>query len=100
MTTVQPALTRAVAGFVEQEGLHDALQHALRLVQECFPGTRRVQVEHLADPESGEQWLSLVATVPGGPDDVLDREDRFLDRWVADIPWPQVFKVRLALDLD
>ena len=99
MATVQAALTPEVAAFAEREGLHDTLQHALTLVQECFPGTQRVRVEHIVDPESGEQWLTLTATMPGSVERLIVQEDQFLDRWVAAIPWPKVFKVRFALDI-
>lgn len=54
--------------------------------------------EWAEDPESGERWIVVRADVRGSVESVLAAKREYTSRWVASVPAPQRFAVRLSLN--
>ena len=100
MTTLEVTLTPEIEDFCRQEGIEDTLRTAVDLVREYFPDADGLRTELMWDPDNpSDTWVSLVVTVSGTTADYRDRDDAFLRRWIAEVPWPQGDKVVTTLDI-
>lgn len=100
MATLQTAITPDVEQFCEEEGLRDHVARALELIQEHFPDAQGVRAELVWDPDiPGDTWVSLMVTLSGPLSEILARDDRFLDHWIAEMPWPEIDKIVVDLDI-
>ena len=100
MTTLQDALTPPVLRFCAEEQLGAPLARALDLIQQHFPDVQGLRADPVWDPDvPGDVWVSLTVTLSGSLPQVLSRDDRFLDDWVATMPWPASDKIVVDLDV-
>ena len=88
MTTLQDVLTPEIREFLDRNGILGSLHTALTIVRECFPDATGIRADVVWDPESGDESVGLIVTVPGTVEEVLKQDDRFMDRWIAEMPWP------------
>ena len=97
VTVLLEELTPEARTFCEREGLARYLQLAVQLVREHYPETREMYAELVHDPDSDEEWMALNAEVPVSVEEMLARDEPFLDRWIAAAPWPQRDKIAIML---
>ena len=97
MTVLLEELTPEVHAFCERAGIAAYLQLAVQLVREHYPEAREMNAEIVHDPDSGEEWMALNIEVPVGVDEMLARDEPFLDRWIAAAPWPERDKIAIML---
>ena len=93
MTTLQDVLTPEIREFLDREGILEYLPRAVVLVQECFPTTQGIRAEFVEDPDSDAEWVTLIATMSGTVEEFLERDDHFMDRWIAEMPLPAGHKI-------
>ena len=99
MATLQETVAPDVLAFCTREGILDHLRTALDLIQECFPDAQGMRSEMVWDPDSGEEWAALTVTVSGPEADIAERDHRFVDRWIAAVPWPARDMIVTTLDI-
>ena len=98
MTLLHEALTPETLRFVEREQLGGPLVTFLGLVEEVFPNATAWKGDVITDPDSDDVWLSVTVTTPAPDGDLLSPGDRFLDRWLAAMPWPASERIVLAIE--
>ena len=70
---------------------HELLPHvtaALKLIKECFPSVYSVRLEPEQDPETEDEWLSIIVTMPGEAETIFESYTHYCEREVKEIPWP------------
>ena len=97
MTALLAELTPEVQAFCKREGIAAYLQLAVQLVREHYPEAREMYAEIVYDPDSDEEWIALHVEVPVDVDEMLARDEPFLDRWIAAAPWPERDKIAIML---
>jgi hypothetical protein len=96
--TQQLPLSSSVQDFCRRHGLFSILQTAERLAKECFHPLR-LEIEVEQDPESGEQWLVVRATIRKGVTERREAYSQYTSRWVQAVPWPALFLIRISYDV-
>lgn len=91
-TSVEPPALE----FCCRHDLSATLNQAIRLAGACFPSIQTKQVLVREDPENDEEWLSLTIVVAGSLEEALRSYERYVQKWVETIPWPQRAMVRLS----
>ncbi len=100
MTTLQDVLTPEIRRFCEDEKLEPHLKRALELIEEHFPDAQGLHAELVWNPEyPDDTWVSLMVTLSGSLSQIIERDDRFVDDWIARIPWPESDKIVVDLDI-
>jgi hypothetical protein len=99
MATLQEAITPEVRRFCESAGIQDDLARAIELIQCHFPDAQAMRSELVTDPEMYDTWVSLTVSMSGAVSDLTPRDDRFMEQWIAEVPWPAVDKIVVDLDI-
>jgi len=89
-----------VVQFCMREDLANYLQLAGRLISECFPHHRGLEIRLEVDPETGEESVVMDLSVAGDIDKVLQQSDCYTSRWVESVPWPQSGKIHLLYNVE
>ena len=71
------------------------LPTALKLIEECFPGTRHIRGALASDPEVGDEWLELQLTLEGEVNELLAADIEFGKKWLAAAPFPDHHLIRV-----
>ena len=101
MATLQETLDPDARAFCEREGLRDALAAAIRLVGEYFPDARDLRVRLEWDPDNPRhEWLSVDYVVSGPVDELIDRDNHMLDRWLQEAPRDALGKVIVTFGVE
>src|SRR5262249_9581715 len=83
-----------VAIFCRRHRLFDAATTTLTLAQEVYqPLAVRAYVMH--DPEGSHEWLIFEVDLPGNVEAALDKEKRFVERWLALLPASKLLLIRV-----
>lgn len=100
MTTLSQPLPSDIARFCREQGIEEQLDRALALVNDHFPDARGVYAELMYDPDAPwDTWVSLTVELSGALSDILPRDEQFVHRWVAEIPWPAADQIVVDLDI-
>jgi len=99
-STVRTKRSRAslptdLQAFCKRLGITRYVPVALRLLKECFPKVRDLQMYPECDPESGEEWLVLQIRVPGSVDEVRRQYDDYTRKKIVAIPPRHIASIRL-----
>jgi hypothetical protein len=81
------------------EDLTDPLLLAISLAQEYLEPVQPLEVRLEQDPESEDEWLTLGVVVAGDSDTLLAHYEKYVREWVAQVPWPEVNRIRLSYDV-
>src|SRR4051794_19103898 len=88
----------AAAEICASRGLRAHLTTAVRLIQRHFAGVTRLRCEALEAHETDERWVLLRFGVGGSVDEAMAAYDRFVDEWVADVPWPERDRISILFE--
>jgi hypothetical protein len=99
MTTLREALPAKARQFIEQHALQPYMALAFDLIDSHFPDAKGVKAEFMEDPESPDEWVTLVVRVAGELSDIMSREDRLTDAWTAAVPWPAADQIVILMDI-
>jgi hypothetical protein len=86
-----------VARFCKAHGLCDYLETAKRFARECL-GSTRMTCELMQDVETDDQWIVLRADVHGSVESIVAATKNYTAKWVASVPWPERFMIRLLFN--
>lgn len=92
------AASPQVLAFCDSHGIRHHLDRAVELVAETFPSVVAVHAEIDHDPDAADDWVTVRAVVRGEPDQLVRAEGTYTAKWVAEVPPPERFLVRLSLD--
>jgi hypothetical protein len=90
-------LSAEVHTFCASRGLLAFVSSIVALAQTCFDLAEPLSFSMGCDPDSGEQWLDVVATARGAVPEVRKAYAEFTCRWLASMPPPVQDHVRLVL---
>ncbi len=99
MATLHETITSDALEFCAEHGLLDHLRTAIALVRECFPDARALRGDVIADPESDAPWVTLTVEISGSVEDLIARDDCFMQRWNEAVPWPDSDRIVTTLDI-
>jgi hypothetical protein len=84
--------------FAEKHELFPHLETAIKLVYECFPSVKTIQLAYEIDWEAeNESWIAVNIQAPGKVDDVLQQYLRFNQQMVQQIPPDKGDKILLGI---
>jgi hypothetical protein len=92
-------LSQSLYNFCLRYNIQNYLQLAINLAKRCFPSLHELQLYLEHDPDTGEQWLVIDATVEGEVDEILSKYDKYTDLWISSVPWPDRSKIVLVYDI-
>jgi len=92
-------LSGHVMEFCRRHGLLQALLTAIALVETSFFLVDVTGIEIDEDPETGERWATINIDVVGDIESVLDQYDKYSERWVNSVQWPERGMIRLSYDI-
>jgi len=88
----------AVRQFAQKNALVPHLETALRLVHECFPSVKNIQLAYEFDWEvEDENWIAINIQVSGKPDQVLEQYLFFNRQMIQQIPPEKSDKILLGI---
>jgi hypothetical protein len=85
--------------FSQQHGLQRYIDTAIILIGKCFQSLITASLKLERDPESDEEWLAFDLTIQGSVDSILSAYNKYTERWISMVPYPQRDKIRLAFDI-
>jgi hypothetical protein len=103
----RPVLPRRIAGHLVSDEVwqfaiaNDLIPHletAIRLVHECFPTVRKVDLKYVIDPEvENNSWITIEIKVSGNVEEVLAQMNRFDDEMIKQVPIEKGAKICLGV---
>lgn len=93
-------LTDDLYDFCIRYDLSACLSVALGLLRDSFPSVKRLRLQLEKDPDISEEWILIDFDVQGEGEDILDQYDRYTERWVRSVPWPQRDKIRVSFNIE
>ena len=88
-----------VVAFSRSKGLDGYLQKAVSLARQVFAPIERIEMELRPDPATDDEWIVLRVVVHGDRVDVSAARKEFTAQWVASVPAPERFLIRLSPDI-
>jgi hypothetical protein len=103
----RPSLPRRIAEHVVSDevwqfaivnNLIPHLETAIRLVHECFPTVRKVDLKYVIDPEvENNSWITIEIKVSGSVEGVLAQMNHFDDEMIKQVPIEKGAKICLGV---
>jgi hypothetical protein len=84
-----------VDAFCREHGLTEYLNLSLQFAADCFK-SKEISCELEQDYGTDDRWVVVRVLVQGSTEVVLAQQHDYLSRWVAAIPWPERFLIRLT----
>lgn len=88
-----------VRAFSRTNGLDDHLRKAIDLAGRTFAPVERLEVELRQDRETEDEWIVLRVAVRADRANVSAARQRYTAEWVASVPSPQRYLIRLSPDI-
>jgi hypothetical protein len=92
-------LSQEAVTFYQANDLEKQLQTAINLTRRCFPSLVSLSAVAERDPDSNEKWIALVVTLTGSAGDVVSAYNNYSAEWVASVPSPQRYMIRLSFKI-
>jgi hypothetical protein len=89
------ATANEVDVFCREHGLTEYLKLSLQLAADCFK-SNEITCELQDDYETDDRWVVVRVLVEGPTEVVLAQHHDYVSRWVAAVPWPERFLIRLT----
>jgi hypothetical protein len=88
-----------VRAFSRNNGLDDHLGKAVDLAGRTFAPVERLEVELRQDRETADEWIVLRVVVRADRVNVPAARQKYTAEWVASVPSPQRYRIRLSPDV-
>jgi len=94
-----PTLPPEVRPFCMKEGILNYVPVATDIIEQSFQQIDKIGMAVEEDPETGEGWLLIAITVYGEVGEILEQYERYTEKWVDAVPWPERDKIRLSFNI-
>lgn len=94
-----PTLPPEVRPFCMKEGILNYVPVATDIIEQSFQQIDKIGMAVEEDPETGEGWLLIDITVYGEVGEILEQYERYTEKWVDAVPWPERDKIRLSFNI-
>lgn len=85
--------------YCADQSLLKHLAIAENLVRKHFTTAHGIHLSLEYDPEIHEGWVVLNVQTPGEIEEVIEKEDSFIEDWISEVPFPESEKIRLSCDI-
>src|ERR1700752_5076387 len=82
--------------FSYRHGILRGLLTAIDLVEKSFSEIQGVTLQIEKDPEVDEEWVTIDVVIKGEVSEILEMYNKYIDRFVSSVPWPERSKIRLS----
>lgn len=84
-----------VSRFIHANNLQDVFHLAKSLINDLVPGVLEIKSQLEYDAETGERWINFLVKVKAEVSEILEADDKLVDRWLEGTPPEQSDLIRI-----